>query len=85
MKFVDPNGKVLEDTKQEEGAVWVVAQFDEYEHADDKYWKVTVSDMTLRVKDGDVVTTDTGMLFGQDVEVECDRPRRLARPTRTSA
>ena len=71
VEFVDPNGKVLEDTKQEEGAVWVVAQFDEYEHSGDSYWKVTVSDMTLRVKNGDPVTTDTGMLFGQDAAVEC--------------
>ena len=69
--FTDATGGDLEKVKQEEGAVWVVAQFDEYEHAGDDYWKVTVSDMTLRVKDGDVVTTDLDMLFGQDVEVKC--------------
>ena len=48
-----------------------MAQFDEYEHAGDDYWKVSVSDMTLRVKNGDVVTSDLDMLFGQDVEVKC--------------
>ena len=69
--FTDATGGDLEKVKQEEGAVWLVAQFDEYEHAGDEYWKVTVSDMTLRVKDGDPVTTDLDMLFGQDVEVAC--------------
>ena len=71
VKFTDATGGVLKDVKQEEGAVWLVAQFDEYEHADDDYWKVTVTDMTLRVKDGDVVTTDLDMLFGQGLEVKC--------------
>ena len=71
MKFEDATGRVLKDVKQEEGAVWLVAQFDEYEHAGDDYWKVSVSDMTLRVKNGDVVTSDLDMLFGQDVEVKC--------------
>ncbi len=71
VKFEDATGGVLKDVKQTEGTVWLVAQFDEYEHADDKYWKVTVSDMTLKVKNGDVVTTDLDMLFGQGVEVKC--------------
>ena len=61
-------------TKPEEGAVWVVAQFDEDEHADDKYRKVNVTEMTLEVTDGDSVTTDIAMLFGGDAEVNCDRP-----------
>ena len=71
VKFEDATGEVLKDVKQEEGAVWLVAQFDEYEHAGDDYWKVSVSDMTLRVKNGDVVTSDLDMLFGQGVEVKC--------------
>ncbi len=49
----------------------MVAQFDEDEHDADKFWTVTVSAMTLKVQDGDDVTTDVAMLFGQDVEVDC--------------
>ena len=33
LRFVDASGEDLEATKQEEGAVWIVAEFDEDEHA----------------------------------------------------
>ena len=73
LKFMSSTGADLSDskTKPEEGAVWVVAQFDEDEHADDKYRKVNVTDMTLKVTDGEDVTTDIAMLFGDDAEIDC--------------
>ena len=74
VKFLSSTGADLTDskTKPEEGAVWVVAQFDEDEHKDDKYRKVNVTDMTLKVTDGEDVTTDIAMLFGDDAEIDCD-------------
>ena len=75
VKFLSSTDPVidLDDSKNkpEEGAVWLVAQFDEDEHADDKYRKVNVTEMTLEVTDGDSVTTDIAMLFGDDAEVNC--------------
>ena len=73
VKFMSSTGQDLADskTKPEEGAVWIVTQFDEDEHADDKYRKVNVTEMTLEVTDGDSVTTDIAMLFGGDAEVNC--------------
>ena len=71
VKFLSSTGADLKDSKQEEGAVWLVTQFDEDEHADDKYRKVNVTEMTLKVTDGDDVTTDIAMLFGDDAEIDC--------------
>ena len=73
VKFMSSTGQDLADskTKPEEGAVWIVTQFDEDEHADDKYRKVNVTEMTLEVTDGDSVTTDIAMLFGGDAEIDC--------------
>ena len=53
-EFMDSTGrKPWRTASREEGAVWLVTQFDEDEHADDKYRKVNVTDMTLEVTDGD--------------------------------
>ena len=49
----------------------MVAQFDEDEYNGDSYRKVTVTAMTLKVKDGEDITTDVAMLFGSDAEVAC--------------
>ena len=72
VKFKDAIGDVLdEDNEQEEGAVWLVAEFDEDEYSGDTFRKVNVTSMTLMTQDGEVITTDVSRLFGQDVEVDC--------------
>ena len=69
--FKDAAGELLEDSKQTEGAVWLVAEFDEDEHEGDKSLKVTVSEVTLMDTETDeVVTEDVSMVFGG--EVICD-------------
>ena len=76
VKFLSSTDPViaLDDSKNkpEEGAVWIVAQFDEDEHDGDSYKKVNVTEMTLEVTDGDEITTDIAMLFGGDAEIDCD-------------
>ncbi len=76
LRFVDATGKDLENTKQEEGAVWIVAEFDEDEgmvedgKTNDSYRKVEVTSMTLMNKDTeDVVTEDVTQVF--DSEADC--------------
>ena len=70
LMFKDPDGNDLEDEKQTEGAVWIVAEFDEDEHADDKSRGVTVTDLTLtNLADDSVVTTDASAVF--DTEAAC--------------
>ena len=65
--FVDASGADLEDSKQTEGAVWMVAQFDEDEHADDKSRGVTVTALTLTDTDTDaVITDDATQIFGSE-------------------
>lgn len=67
LKFVDADNKDLEDSKQDEGAVWIVAQFDEDEHPDDKSRGVTVTALTLTDTDTDaVITDDASMIFGSE-------------------
>ena len=67
LKFVDANGDELKSTKQEEGAVWIVAEFDEDEHAGDDYRKVEVTSVTLKNKDTDeVITEDVSQVFGSE-------------------
>ncbi len=71
LKFVDAAGKDLKSNKQEEGAVWIVAEFDEDEHADDKYRKVEVTALKLMNKDSEeVITEDASVVFAS--EVGCD-------------
>ena len=71
LNFKDAADKDLEDSKQTEGAVWLVAEFDEDEHADDKSRKVTVTALTLTdTKSEEVVTEDVTLVFGD--EVACD-------------
>lgn len=78
VKFVDADGNELEDSKQTEGAVWLVAQFDEDEHADDKSRGVTITALTLTDEDTEaVITDDSNAIFGSeencvDHEVEGD-------------
>ena len=75
---MDAAGKDLKSTKQEEGAVWLVAEFDDDEHGGagatgkttDSYRKVEVTSLKLTNKDSDeVITEDETMVFG--VEVDC--------------
>ena len=68
---MDAAGKDLKSNKQEEGAVWIVAEFDEDEHADDKYRKVEVTALKLMNKDSEeVITEDASVVFAS--EVGCD-------------
>ena len=71
VKFVDADGDPLEDSKQEEGAVWIVAQFDEDEHAEDKSRNVDVTKLVLMDTDADeVITDDASMIFGSEENCE---------------
>ena len=68
LKFKGADGKDLEDSKQTEGAVWLVAEFDEDEHKDDKSRKVTVTALTLmNTESEEVVTEDVSLVFGGEV------------------
>jgi hypothetical protein len=64
--FTDAAGNALASTDQEEGAIWLVSTFDEDDYTGDSYKTVTVSAMTLKVKDGADVTTAMGDLFSSD-------------------
>ena len=70
LRFVNgagAEGNLLTDTenKPAEGAVWIVAEFDEDEHEDDKYRDVTVTALKLTNVDTDeVITEDVAGLFG---------------------
>ena len=71
LKFKSAGGTALDDSdaKPEEGAVWIVGEFDEDEHAGDNFRKVTVTALTLTNLDADeVVAEDVEMLFGGEVE-----------------
>ena len=71
LKFVDAEGKDLKATKQEEGAVWIIAEFDEDEHAGDSYRKVEVTALKLMNKGSEeVITEDASTVFAS--EVACD-------------
>jgi hypothetical protein len=81
LKFKDAADKDLEDSKQTEGAVWLVAEFDEDEHADDKSRKVTVTALTLTdTKSEEVVTEDVTLVFGGEVECADHNPSADADP-----
>ena len=68
--FKDAEGEDLEDTEQEAGAVWIVAEFDDDEHgvadgkSTDKHRKVAVDSVTLKDSDDKVIASDVGALFG---------------------
>ncbi len=73
--FKSAGGKDLDTStaadKPQEGAVWIVMEFDEDEHAGDKYRKVEVTALTLtNLADDSVVTDDVTQVFGS--EVTCD-------------
>ena len=71
LKFKSAGGTALDDSdaKPEEGAVWIVGEFDEDEHAGDNFRKVTVTALTLTNLDADeVVAEDVEVLFGGEVE-----------------
>lgn len=70
LAFMDAEGKALKDSKQQEGAVWIVAEFDEDEYPNDSYRKVTLNSVSLTDGDGTVITSDTGDLFGAN-DVTC--------------
>ena len=66
---MDAAGKDLKSTKQEEGAVWIVAEFDEDEHAGDSYRKVSCHGLTLMDKDSEeVITEDVSQVFPSEVD-----------------
>ena len=73
VEFKSANGNALDTStaadKPEEGAVWIVMEFDEDEHADDKYRKVEITELTLTNMDTDVVVTeDASAVFGSEVD-----------------
>ena len=81
LKFKDAADEDLEDSKQTEGAVWLVAEFDEDEHADDKSRKVTVTALTLTdTESEEVVTEDVTLVFGGEVECADHNPAADAAP-----
>ena len=68
LTFRDAEGNELEDTKQQEGAVWIVAEFDDDEYTGDTHRKVTLTSVSLTHADGTAITSETGDLFsGTDV------------------
>ena len=71
LKFVDASGNDLEDTKQEEGAVWIVGQFDEDEHNDDKSRGVTVTELVLTDNGTDEAVPDVDASQVFDSEADC--------------
>ena len=70
LTFMDAENKALKDSKQQEGAVWIVAEFDDDEYAGDTYRKVSLTSVSLTDGDGNVVTSDTGDLFSAN-DVAC--------------
>ena len=71
LRFKSADGTALDDSdaKPEEGAVWIVAEFDEDEHAGDNFREVTVTALTLTNLDTDeVITEDVEVLFGGEVD-----------------
>ena len=72
LKFKDAEGKDLDDpkNKQQEGAVWIVAEFDDDEHNDsagkstDDHRTVEVTAVTLKDSDDNVIASDVSALFG---------------------
>ena len=66
VSFVDAGGLGLGATDQEEGAIWIVAVFDEDEYTGDSYKKVTVTAMSLEDEDGVVINSDITDLFSSD-------------------
>ena len=70
LKFEDAEGMDLEDTEQQEGAVWIVAQFDDDEHFDskgkstDKHRTVEVTSISLTDSADAVIASDAAALFG---------------------
>ena len=72
LTFKSASGTDLDDSKNkpEEGAVWIVGEFDEDEHADDSYLKVTVTALTLTNLDTEEVKADDPTVLFTD-EVEC--------------
>ncbi len=70
LMFRDATGKALKDSKQQEGAVWIVAEFDDDEYTDDSYRKVSLSSVALTDGDGNVITDDMSDLFGAN-DVAC--------------
>ena len=75
LRFVDAAGKDLKSTKQEEGAVWLVVEFDddegivEADETNDSYRKVEITTLKLTNKDSDeVITEDETMVFGAEVD-----------------
>jgi hypothetical protein len=69
--FNDAEGNDLEDTKQQEGAVWIVAEFDDDEYTGDSYRKVTLDSVSLTDSSGNEITSDPADLFGGN-DVACD-------------
>ena len=71
LKFVDPSGDLLEDNDPEEGAVWLVAQFDDDEYDGDTYLKVALTAVSLTDSAGTVIASSVDDLFPQD-KVTCN-------------
>ena len=69
LDFKDATGADLDDGEVEEGAVWIIAVFDDDEYADDSYTQVTVTAVSLEDEDGNVISDDVTELFSED-EIE---------------
>jgi len=64
--FTDAGGSSLSGTSEEEGAVWIVATFDEDEYTGDTNKTVTVNTMSLENDDDVVIADDVTELFTDD-------------------
>jgi len=65
--FKDAGGNTLSSTDQQEGSVWIVAEFTDTDYTGDTYLTSTVSAMTLKVKDATTnLNTDVTALFSSD-------------------
>ena len=71
LAFMDAEGNELEDSEQQEGAVWIVAEFDDDEYKGDTYLQVSLDSVSLTDADGNVITSDTSDLFSGS-KVACD-------------
>ncbi len=71
LAFMDAEGNELEDSEQQEGAVWIVAEFDDDEYKGDTYLQVSLDSVSLTDSSGNEITSDPADLFSGS-KVACD-------------
>jgi len=64
--FQDADGQVLVSTNQQEGGIWIVANFDDVDFVGDTLNTVTVTAMSLKVKSGAATSDVVADLFTSD-------------------